>query len=246
VKKWWRDARPSVLGKLGYNFIRFVGRTLRLRTPGYEKIRNLPGGVIICGWHGKSLIPGFFFRNKGVWVIISQSRDGEIQNVIFSSLGYEVIRGSTGRGGVRAAVEGIRALKKGATMAITPDGPRGPSGVVQGGVMLMAQKSGAALVPVGISARPRWIAPTWDHYMFPWPFARAVFLFGDPIYVPEASTEMEIEVLRLELEKQIHAMEKQAALELNWKQLSDDDAAGLGNEHGKLKEVVQRKPNDPR
>ena len=76
--------------------------------------------------------------------------------------------------------------------------------------MLMAQKSGAALVPVGISARPRWIAPSWDHYMFPWLFARAVFIFGDPIYVPEASTEDEVEGYRLQLEKQIHAMESEA------------------------------------
>jgi lysophospholipid acyltransferase (LPLAT)-like uncharacterized protein len=217
VKKWWLDSRAGILGRMGYRFVMMVGRTLRLRTPGYEKIRSLKGGVIICGWHGKSLIPGWFFRNKGVWVIISQSRDGEIQNVVFSNLGYNVIRGSTGRGGVRAAVEAIRVLKKGATMAMTPDGPRGPSGVVQGGVMLMAQKSGAALVPVGISARPRWIAPAWDKYMFPYFFARAVFLFGDPVYVPESSTDEEVETYRQQLEKQIHAMEAQAEREVRWK-----------------------------
>jgi lysophospholipid acyltransferase (LPLAT)-like uncharacterized protein len=210
VKRWWRDSRARILGRIGYRFVLLVGRTLRLKTPGYEKVKELNGGVIICGWHGKSLIPGWFFRNKGVWVVISQSRDGEIQNVVFSSLGYSVIRGSTGRGGVRAAVEAIRVLRKGASMAMTPDGPRGPSGVVQGGVMLMAQKSGAALVPVGISARPRWQARSWDRYMFPFFFARAVFIFGDPIYVPDGSTDEEVEAHRLELEKQIHAMEAQA------------------------------------
>ena len=219
MKKWWRDSRARILGRIGYRFVLTVGRTLRLRTPGYEKIRELQGGVIICGWHGKSLIPGWFFRNKGVWVVISQSRDGEIQNVVFSSLGYNVIRGSTGRGGVRAAVESIRVLKKGAMMAMTPDGPRGPSGVVQGGVMLMAQKSGAALVPVGIAARPCWRAPAWDRYMFPWLFAKAVFLFGDPIFVPEESSEEEVEQYRLKLEKEIHAMEVQAEREVRWKRI---------------------------
>lgn len=202
---------------MGYRFVLMVGRTLRLRTPGYEKIKALNGGVIICGWHGKSLIPGWFFRNKGVWVVISQSRDGEIQNVVFSSLRYSVIRGSTGRGGVRAAVESIRVLRKGATMAMTPDGPRGPSGVVQGGVMLMAQKSGAALVPVGISARPRWQAPAWDRYMFPFFFAKAVFTFGDPIYVPVDSTEEQVEGYRLELENRIHTMEAEAEGMLGYK-----------------------------
>jgi len=216
VKKWWRESRARILGRMGYRFVLMVGKTLRLKTPGYEKIRDLKGGVIVCGWHGKSLIPGWFFRNKGFWVVISQSRDGEIQNVVFSSLGYNVIRGSTGRGGVRAAVESIRALKKGGSMAMTPDGPRGPSGVVQGGVMLMAQKSGAALVPVGISARPCWRAPAWDKYMFPWFFARAVFLFGDPIYVPEESTEDQVEQYRLQLESAIHDMDAKAEEELGY------------------------------
>ena len=214
MSRWWRKARPKVLGKLAYGFLKFIGTTVRLRTPGYEKIKALRGGVIICGWHGKSLIPGYFYRNKGVWVVISQSRDGEIQNVVFSSLGYKVIRGSTGRGGVRAAVEAIRVLKKGEMMAMTPDGPRGPSGVVQGGVMLMAQRSGAALVPVGISARPRWLAPAWDKYMIPMPFSHAVFTFGEPIYVPEEASETEVEELRLKLQANIHAMEFEAEKEL--------------------------------
>ena len=95
-------------------------------------------------------------------------------------------------------------------MAMTPDGPRGPSGIVQGGVMLMAQKSGAALVPVGIAAKPCWRAPSWDRYMFPFLFSRAVFLFGDPIYVPESATDEVVESIRLELEKQIHAKEAEA------------------------------------
>ncbi|MGC5340985.1 DUF374 domain-containing protein, partial [Escherichia coli] len=77
-----------------------------------------------------------------------------MQNRVFTHLGFKVIRGRTGRGGVRAAVEAIKTLRSGATMAMTPDGPRGPSAVLQDGVIFMAQKSGAALVPVGISARP--------------------------------------------------------------------------------------------
>lgn len=199
-----------------------MGASLRLETPGLEKIASLPHGVIVCGWHGKSFIPGFFFRNKAFSVLISHSRDGEIQNKVFRSLGYSVIRGSTGRGGVRAAVECIRCLKHGGSMAMTPDGPRGPSGEVQGGVMLMAQKSGAALVPVGVSARPRWLAPTWDRYMIPMPFARALFIIGDPIYVPEESTDEEVEQKRLQLQREIHRLEREAELKLGVKALDAD------------------------
>src|SRR5436305_14161898 len=93
----------------------------------FDRVKDLNGGRIYCGWHGHSFIPAHFFRKRGYWVIISHSRDGETQKRIFAKLGYNIIRGSTGRGGVRALIEAIRALRNGATMAITPDGPRGPS-----------------------------------------------------------------------------------------------------------------------
>lgn len=210
MKTWWRRRRPELIGGLVFNFVRAVGSTLRIEVEGYEPVRTLDCGKIICGWHGRSFVAAAYWRNQGFWVIISQSRDGEIQNRVFKSMGFQVIRGSTGRGGVRAAVEAIRVLKNKATMAITPDGPRGPSGVVQGGVMLMAQKSGAALVPIGISARPRFLAKSWDRYQIPWPFARALMILGDPLYVPENASDEQVEQIRMRLESEIHRLEAEA------------------------------------
>ncbi len=210
MKEWWRRVRPNIVSGFMYNFVRLTGRTLRVQAINYEKVQALECGKIVCGWHGKSFVATAFWRGHGVWVIISQSRDGEIQNAIFKRLGFQIIRGSTGRGGVRAAVEGIRVLKGAATMAITPDGPRGPSGVVQGGVMLMAQKSGAALIPIGISSRPRFLARSWDRYMIPMPFAKAVMIFGEPVYVPKEANEEEVEEIRLQLEAEIHRLEREA------------------------------------
>lgn len=189
---------------------RAVGSSLRTEEEGYAAAKALPGGKILLTWHGRTIVPGQFFRNEGFWVIISNSRDGEIQNRILGRMGFHVIRGSTGRGGERALIESIRCLKAGNTMAITPDGPRGPSGVVQGGVMRMAQKSGAALIPVGISAKPRWLAKSWDKHMVPYPFARCVILFGDPMYVPKDADEEILEKIRLELQSKMHEMEMKA------------------------------------
>ncbi|HVL38605.1 MAG TPA: lysophospholipid acyltransferase family protein [Fimbriimonadaceae bacterium] len=202
--------RPYVLSGLIYAIARSIGLTLRIRTIGYREVEAIPGGKIYAGWHGRTLIAANLFKGKGVWTIISQSRDGEMQNRIFKKFGFNTIRGSTGRGGVRAAVEAIKVLRQGATMAFTPDGPRGPSGVVQGGIMLMAQKAGAALVPVGVSARPRWLAPTWDRYLVPWPFARAIMIFGDPIDVPQEASEEEFEAIRLRFESEMHRLEREA------------------------------------
>lgn len=216
MKQWWRRVRPYIISGLIYSIARFIGITIRIKPIGYEKVKDLGEAVIFCGWHGRSLIPANFFKGKGLWAIISLSRDGEMQKRIFNKFGFNVIRGSTGRGGARAAVEAIRVLRKGESMAMTPDGPRGPSGVVQEGVILFAQKSGAALIPVGSFSKPGWQAPTWDRYLIPWPFAKAVFTFGDPIYVPADANEDESEAIRLKLEGEIHRMQRLAETEVGY------------------------------
>jgi len=182
------------------------------------KVDKLPveSKAIYCGWHGRSITFANFFRKRGWWVIISHSSDGEIQRRIFERFGYQIIRGSTGRGGERALVEAIRVLRDGGTMAMTPDGPRGPSGVVQGGVMKMAEKSGAALVPVGISARPRVLVKSWDRYMIPSPLARCVIMFGEPLYVPDKASKEQVEEVRLKLESEIHRVQAEAERRLGF------------------------------
>ncbi len=78
-----------------------------------------------------------------------------------------------------------RRVQEGGGLAFTPDGPRGPTHKVQLGVSLMAQKSGAPIVPIGISASRRVLfTKSWDSYMIPLPFARAYWISGEPIHVP--------------------------------------------------------------
>lgn len=210
MKQWWRDRRPYVLSSAIFVVARAIGRTLRFKTEGWEKVKDLPSGKIYCGWHGRSMIPANFFKGRGVWAIISHSRDGEMQTRIFTKFGFRIIRGSTGRGGERALVESIRVLRKGEEMAITPDGPRGPAHIVQGGVMMMARKSGCALIPVGSSSRRAYYAPTWDRYLVPWFFSRVSFVFGEPVYVPADADEATVESLRLKLQEQIGVMQERA------------------------------------
>lgn len=210
MKQWWRNVRPHLVSGLVYAIARFIGMTMRIEVIGLKEVEALPGGKILAGWHGRTLMAANVFKGRGYWTIISQSRDGEMQSRIFRKFGFMTIRGSTGRGGVKAAIESIKVLREGGTMAFTPDGPRGPSGVVQSGIMLMARKSGAALVPCGVSAKRRWLAGSWDRYMVPWPFTRGVMIFGEPMYVPNDATEDEVETVRLALERELHRLEAEA------------------------------------
>lgn len=214
MKQWWRNVRPHLISGLVYGIARLIGLSMRIEVRGLAELLELPGGKILAGWHGRTLMAANVFRGRGFWTIISQSRDGEMQARIFRKFGFHTIRGSTGRGGIKAAVESIKVLRAGATMAFTPDGPRGPSGIVQSGIMLMAKKSGAALIPCGVSADRRWLAGSWDRYMIPKPFSRGLMIFGPPLYVPADATDEQVELIRLKLEADLHHLEQIAEAEM--------------------------------
>ena len=205
---------------LVYWFVRLLTLTLRLRVIGEEQVRQLQDtgrGMILVTWHGRTMLPISRFRKRGYWAIISTSRDGEYQNQIFKRFGWQTVRGSTSaRGAVQAALTVTKQLKNGATLAFTPDGPRGPSHVVQPGAIFLAQKSGSPIIPAGISVYPRKLSSrSWDRYMIPRPFARAVWIYGDPIYIPaDAKSEEDQKIWADRIGAAIDALEAQAEREV--------------------------------
>jgi lysophospholipid acyltransferase (LPLAT)-like uncharacterized protein len=198
------------LGGLIYTIVRVIYATLRVRFVNPEGLDTKGKGAIFVTWHGRSLVPANVFRNRGYWALISLSRDGEIQNSVFQRFGFQTIRGSTGRGGVRAALQMGRKVKEGGVLAFTPDGPRGPSHKVQLGVILMAEKSGAPIIPLGISATRRWLMKSWDSFMLPKPFSRVHFVVGEPLHVPPDLNEAGREAIAEQLEIAINRLEKEA------------------------------------
>ena len=203
-------ARARRVGGLVYALARLLFRTLRVTFENKAGLETGGAGAIFVTWHGRSLLPANVFRNRGYWALISLSNDGEIQDVIFRKFGFQTIRGSTGRGGVRGALQMARQVKEGGVLAFTPDGPRGPTHKVQLGVVLMAEKSGAPIIPLGVSANRRWLLGSWDRYMLPQPFARAYFLVGEPIYVPANLKEAEREAFAAQVEIAINRLEREA------------------------------------
>ncbi len=82
-------------------------------------------------------------------VLVSLSRDGAMQARALALQGLRVVRGSSSRGGARGLAALVRAMRRdGADAAFAVDGPRGPRGVVKGGVVVAARAAGAVLVPM--------------------------------------------------------------------------------------------------
>lgn len=216
MRSWWSAVRPRFLSLLVYCTARLIGFTIHLRVLGErEHLEQVKGGRIVAGWHGRTFLAALRWRGRGWWALVSHSRDGEMQNGIFRRFGFRTVRGSTGRGGARAAVQCSRLLREGETFVFTPDGPRGPSREVQLGVLWLAKHSGAAIIPGGAAARPCWLARSWDRYMIPLPFAKAAIVLGKPLYVPEDADDSVMEQLSKELKRALDEAEQRAEEEVS-------------------------------
>jgi lysophospholipid acyltransferase (LPLAT)-like uncharacterized protein len=108
---------------------------------------------------------------RGAVVLVSRSRDGDLQAGVMRALGFRVVRGSSSRGGARALAELVRSLRRGETVALAVDGPRGPRHVAKPGVAAAAR---AAEVPLLAAAsaphRALTLSRAWDRFEIPLPF----------------------------------------------------------------------------
>ena len=177
-------------------------------------IKNLPGdkdkAVIYVLWHGRLFFPMFCLRGKGIIVLVSEHRDGEIITASLESAGYDTVRGSTTRGGVRALAKLVRLSKDGALTAFTPDGPRGPKCYFQPGAIYVAAKTGVPIIPLAGSANRALYFKSWDSFQLPAPFSKGVLVVGEPYYVTGGLDENNIEFHRAELERRLILLTREA------------------------------------
>ena len=140
-------------------------------------------------WHGRMVLPILAHRHQGIVTMASRSKDGEIIARWLSRNGVIPARGSTRKGGGTALQEMIELVQAGHPAALTVDGPKGPPRVVQPGILQLARRTGAWVLPVtGASTRP-WFLKSWDRYMVPKPFSRCVVSYGEPFPIPEEGDE---------------------------------------------------------
>jgi lysophospholipid acyltransferase (LPLAT)-like uncharacterized protein len=159
--------------------------------------------LILAFWHGRIFMATYYFRGRGIVVMISQNRDGEYISRVIRRFGYEVARGSSSKGTHGATVEIIRAVRGGKDVGFAIDGPRGPRYVAKPGAAYIARKSGNPVIPFHISVEKKWILKSWDHFQVPRPFSRAVVLIGQPIYVDANAGDEEINCMEARIQRSL-------------------------------------------
>jgi lysophospholipid acyltransferase (LPLAT)-like uncharacterized protein len=202
-----------LVGVFGSITIRLLFSTMRIKEipDGYSLNLERQGKYAIYAfWHAHMLLPAYVGKNRNVKVLISQHRDGEYIAQIVQRLGYGVARGSTTRGGAKALLRMIKQIKEDSiSLAITPDGPKGPRFVAQSGAILLGQKTQYPIIPVMIYMSKFWELPSWDKFCIPKPFSKARIFYGNPILVPFKLEKLEMEEYRVSLEDELIRLENE-------------------------------------
>jgi lysophospholipid acyltransferase (LPLAT)-like uncharacterized protein len=197
---------------VGFRILQLWALTLRYKI---EDRAGIVGKVtaqnyIASLWHNRLLIFPFvlrrFFPDRHGAALISASRDGELLADAIKRFGYDVVRGSSSRLGASAILQLSQTLASGRDVVITPDGPRGPAYELGPGVVFLAQKSGAAVVPVNIEYSSCWRLKSWDQFILPRPFAKVHVIIGSPHHVELSDTPEQFEAERQRLQQAMMAL----------------------------------------
>ncbi len=192
-------------------------RTLRIEKSGDGPLREAlasgkPG--IILFWHGSMFVGWWWLRRRGLAALVSRSRDGERLGAVLRAWGYALIRGSSSRGGKEAMESMAAAVQAGRFLCITPDGPRGPRGVMKIGAVVTAQRTGVPVFLLSIVLRRRKALRSWDAFALPLPFTRCTVTVSEPIDVDPSLDFDGTEAARARIELRLHRMDTDAAARL--------------------------------
>ena len=230
VKDLWRrirgpiaqsEAVSSSLAWLIAQYLRLV-RLTNPRAPGSSQLDDMKRGgepFIAAAWHGQHLMaPTLIPDGVQFVVMVSKSRDAELNARVAESFGGEVIRGSGGRdaskstekGGARALLVLKNALKRGKSAAMIADIPHGTPREAGGGVILLAKLSGRPIIPIAYAtSRRKIIEKSWDKTAIPLPFGRSGLVIGEPIFVADDADDAMLEAKRVELTENLQMITKQ-------------------------------------
>jgi lysophospholipid acyltransferase (LPLAT)-like uncharacterized protein len=200
-------SRAKILSFIAWVVLSIWSKTIRVqyvRNAAADKLIADGTGCIYAFWHGRQILLFHSFRNTGIIIPASESRDGEIQASILKRFGFGVVRGSSKRKGDRVLLGLVEGLRRGKSVAIGVDGPRGPLHEVKPGVVYLAGKLNKPIIPGTTSAKQYWILhKIWDKLLVPVPFTRGIAIYGEPIIVNGIS-EKEIEAKRIQLQTSLN------------------------------------------
>jgi len=186
-------------------WLRAVYASSRRDAEGWDRVAQLidtHGAVIIVCWHQRIMLTPWMFdlAQAPCRSLTSAGRAGRLVGWMHRAFGYGTVPMPRGVLGAAEMREVLRGLKRGISIGISPDGPRGPARVAKVTPIQWARTAQVPVVAFTFSASRHWSWPTWDRLMFPLPFGRITMLWRVWDHaVPPRFTEDEGTALAAEL-----------------------------------------------
>jgi lysophospholipid acyltransferase (LPLAT)-like uncharacterized protein len=230
---WSRRMQIPIIAGLVYSMIRLLGPTLRFEVLGRSRMDRLPPHDHPCiwaFWHRVIVPITWYGRNRGIVIMNTTAFDGQWTRRVIERLGFGTAQGSSSRGGLRGLQVMAQRLREGLDAGFTIDGPRGPRYVAKVGPVLLARMTGAPIQVFHIGVdRGKTMEKTWDHFLLPALFARAVIIAGNPIRVPSDADADAIKAKHEEMQKELERVRDIAE---GWFSFTDEERENYRAEFG--------------
>jgi len=199
-----KKVKQSILRFLGNFFLKsainLLCKTLSIEKVNQKAIENLQNknqNFVLAFWHSTMLLPWYVHKNQNFAALTSLSKDGDLLARQLKNWNYKVIRGSSSKGGDVALGIMIDLAKNKYSIAITPDGPRGPVRKFKAGAVITAKRAGIPIVLAGVGFYKKRKLKSWDSFEIPKFFSRAKIVYSEPIFVnSELSYEETSEIIK--------------------------------------------------
>lgn len=210
----WKERLVPRVGGAVLNGLLASCRIERQGQENYERFWRTAEPVIFVLWHGRLLPCTYYHRGQRLVTLISHHRDGDYITHVVENWGYHAVRGSSSTGGADALRQLVRQVRSGRSIAVTPDGPRGPREQMKMGPLTVAQLTGAPLIPVASAASRAWYFGGWDRFLVPKPLALLRIRYAEPLMVPRTADGAALEAIRAEVELRLQALTRQVDSEV--------------------------------
>lgn len=168
--------------------------------------------IVLAFWHGTMLIPWFVHRDKNFAALVSKSKDGGLLERVLKPLNYKVVRGSSHTGGSVALGVLVDLARHERSVAITPDGPRGPAHKLKAGAVVAAKRANVPLVLLGVGYQKKRELSSWDKFQVPKFFSRINIIYSDPIVIDRDLSYEETTKLIETCENKLNELQREAEI----------------------------------
>ena len=172
--------------------------------------------IIVVFWHERiAVMSKIWPKERKLAMLQSPHPDGRLIASAINKLGFLTVWGSTNRNAVGGILGLVKIAKKGVSIGITPDGPRGPNRKVSEGIIKIAVHSQVPIIPLGFASNKNLKLKSWDSFLITYPFSRCRFVWGEPITIPSSTKEDDLDKYRNFLEEKINDCMESADKNLN-------------------------------